>query len=573
MFEKLSFRSRKIVHYSLILCILLIQFLIAGFFYNEFITKKNLKFIEAQLKEIHSLENLTGDSKKELLNAQVDFHKYIISNNRKYLETYFASLHKLDKNLNSIGQFANKYPRLRKVTTVENNDPAKVTKLKSLIDSSYEYSSKTNFKVKNDFPPIRKYNLDYNFDKFNVETKTYTDTVKKKGLFGRLGDAISGKENVRKDSTVVTVKQGRVPDAAVIKAEFDSIMNLVDNHYTVQINKIQENVIQKENNNTAFYKIFINLLTYGNGVMNVYDYAIKNSRTDLEKEYYKQNSVNNRIRMNLIFGAMILMLVISVLIMMLTSIAFSYEKKLKAANVQINTNLEFKNRILGMLSHELRSPLKIIGILINRISEKTDDHEIKEYLKSISFTTNTLLLQSNQILEYTKNQHVKNKLIPVVFNLNEQITSILNSIENYIKTRNNKFIVDKQISPDLMVYSDNTKISQIFMNILGNANKFTENGQIAVGIKMERADDSDILLITEIVDTGVGIAASDLKKIFEPYYQGALSDDIENVGAGLGLSLCKELVELYDGEISVRSEPGKGTTVNFSLNLKIHYEK
>ena len=92
-----------------------------------------------------------------------------------------------------------------------------------------------------------------------------------------------------------------------------------------------------------------------------------------------------------------------------------------------------------MLSHELRSPLKIIGIFINRIGKKTDDKNIKEYLKSISFTNNTLLMQANQILEYTKNQQVENKLIPVVFNLKNEIQSILNSIEPYIETRNNKF--------------------------------------------------------------------------------------------------------------------------------------
>lgn len=573
MFEKLSFRSRRIVHYSLILCILLIQFLIAGFFYNEFITKKNLKFIEAQLKEIYALEHLTDNSKKELINAQVDFQKYITSNDKKYLKTCFESLHKLDKNLDSIGQFRNKYPRLKEVFVTEKNNSVKMQKLKELIDSSYEYSNRANFKIQNNFPAIRKYDLDYNFDKFNIETQTYYDTVKKKGLFGRLGDAISGKENVRKESTVVTVKQGVTPDANAMKAEFDSIMNLINNHYTVQIKKIQTYVVQEENNNAASYKIFRNLLTYGNGVMNIYEYAIANSRTDLEKEYFRQNSINNRIRMNLIFGAMILMLVISLLIMMLTSIAFSYERKLKAANIQINANLEFKNRILGMLSHELRSPLKIIGILIDRITEKTEDHEIKEYLKSIGFTSNTLLLQSNQILEYTKNQHVKNKLIPVVFNLNDQISSILISIENYIKTRNNKFVVNKYINSDLIVFSDNAKISQIFMNILGNANKFTENGQITVNIETKKNDESSIMLLTEIIDTGVGIAEADLKKIFEPYYQGVLSDDIENIGAGLGLNLCKELVELYGGQISVQSERGKGTAVHFSLNLNVHYDE
>lgn len=572
MFEKLSFRSRRIVHYSLIVCVLLLQFIIAGFFYNEFVSKKNLKFLKGQLEEIHSLENLADESKKYLIDAQVDFGKYILNNDTKFLKSYFESINKLDENLNRIGKYENRYPKLKKIELAGKN-PKEERTLKSLIDSSYEYSTKASLKTKNDFPMLRKYHLDYHFNKFDIETKTYSDTVKKKGLFGRLGDAFSGRENVRKESTVITVKHGKVPDTAIIKAEFDSILNVVNNHYTGQIKKMKVSVIQKQNDKAESYEIFSNLLTYGNSILNMYEHAIKNSRTDLEKEYYRQNSTNNRIRMNIIFGAFILMAAMSVLIMLLTRIAFSYERKLKTANVQIVSNLEFKNRILGMFSHELRSPLKIMRILISRINEKTNDEEVKEYLKSFDFTSNTLLIQSNQILEYAKNQHVKNKLMPVRFYLKHQIISILNSIETYINTRNNELILDIDIDPDLVVFSDNAKINQIFMNILGNANKFTEKGKISVTIKTKMVSTESISLFTEVSDTGVGIKESDLKKIFEPYYQGVLSEDIENIGAGLGLSLCKELVELYEGKISVKSEVGKGTTVNFSINLKINNDE
>ena len=223
-----------------------------------------------------------------------------------------------------------------------------------------------------------------------------------------------------------------------------------------------------------------------------------------------------------------------------------------------------------MLSHELRSPLKIIGLFINRINKKTSDEDIKGYLKSISFTNNTLLMQANQILEYTKNQQVENKLIPVVFNLKSEIKSILTSIEPYIETRNNKFVIDDQIDPAIMVDSDDTKINQIFMNILGNANKFTENGQIKVFAATEIVDENTVTLVTKISDTGCGISQSDLEKIFEPYYQGVLSEEIENLGAGLGLSLCKEIIGLYSGNISVSSELNKGTTVSFLINLKLN---
>ncbi len=574
MFKRLfSFRSRKIIHYSLLICILLIQLLIAAFFYNEFVTRKNLAFFEKQLKEVNMLDNLTDNSRKELLNAQNCFQNYIIYEDKKYLDQYFASLHKLGGNLESVNNYGAKYARLKSILTLKKSDSLEIKKLKSLIDSTYEYSAQSNAKPQNSFPKLQKYNADYNFDRFNIETKTFSDTVKKKGLFGRLGDAISGKESVRKDSIVVTVKQGKVPVSAEIKAEVDSIMNQVTNHYTGQIRKIQVTVTEKQNNDGKFYRIFSKLLVYSNGLMNIYDVAIKGSKADLQKEYDKQNSENNRIRTYLIFGAMVLMFIVSILIMFLTRIAFIYEKHLNAANQQIKENLNFKNRILGMLSHELRSPLKIIGLFISRINKKTEDRQIKEYLRSISFTNDSLMLQANQILEYTRNQAVENKLIPVKFNLKNEINSILTSIEPYIQTRNNAFIIHENIRTDLEVYSDNKKINQIFMNILGNANKFTENGQITVEVKTEPVDEDTISLITRITDTGAGISKHDLEKIFEPYYQGVLSEDVENLGAGLGLSLCKEIIELYSGDIAVESETGKGTTVTFTVNLNLINER
>jgi len=566
MLKSLNFRFRKIIHYSLILCILLIQLIIAAFFYNEFVNRKNLIFIEKQLKEIHLLENLTDDSRKELMNAQDFLQKYVVSEDNTYLDSYFKSLNKLGENLDSISRFEQKYPRLKNNAS-QKKDSLELKNLKLLIDSTYQYSTKSNFKINNDLPQLKKYDLDYNLDKFDVETKTYTDSIKKKGLFGRLGDAISGKESVRKESTVITVKQGKKLDASTIKKELDSIINVVDHHYSGEVKKIQVNVKEKQKGNDQFYKMFSNLLMYSNGLMGIYENSIKASKQDLEKEYETQNSKNNKIRTYLIFGAMILMFIVSVLIMILTRIAFVYEKQLNAANKQINENLNFKNRILGMLSHELRSPLKIIGLFINRINKKTDDDKIKEYLKSISFTNDTLLMQANQILEYTKNQAVENKLIPVDFNLKNEITSILSSIEPYIETRNNKFVINENINPDITVYSDNKKINQVFMNILGNANKFTENGQISVTVNTEKIDDNTITMTTKINDTGAGISQSDLEKIFEPYYQGVLSEDVENLGAGLGLSLCKEIVALYSGNIFVESELGKGTTVTFSVNL------
>lgn len=572
--KSMSFRLRKVVQYSLIFCILLIQCIIAGFFYNEFINRKNLTFIENQLKEVHVLENLTDDSRKELINAQDFFQKYVMSEDKQFLESYFNSVNKLTKNLDSINHFKYQNPRLKNILESHQKEVGETKNLKKLVDSTYKFSTSSNTRIPDELPKLTKYKFDYNFDKFEVQTKTYSDTVKKKGLFGRLGDAIAGKENVRKDSVVVTVKGGKILDVPTVKNEFDSIVNSINNHYTKEVQMIRVKMGKNNDNSkiesNKFFSTFNSLLVYSNELMNIYEFAVKDSKADLEKEYAHQNSESNKIRKYLVLGLMVLMFIVSILIMYFTRIAFIYERKLNTANKQISENLNFKNRILGMLSHELRSPLKIIGIFINRINKKTTDESIKEYLKSISFTNNTLLMQANQILEYTKNQHVENKLIPVVFNLKNEITSILTSIEPYIETRNNKFIVQENIDPNIVVFSDNTKINQVFMNILGNANKFTENGQISVDTSAEKTDEKTVTLTTKISDTGAGISKSDLEKIFEPYYQGVLSNEVENLGAGLGLSLCKEIVELYGGNISVTSEQNEGTTVSFVINLKLN---
>lgn len=566
--KSLPFKWRKIVHYSLVICILLIQITIAGFFYNEFISRKNITFIDKQLKEVQSLEDLTDDSRKELINAQDFFQKYVVSKDNQYLKAYFNSVDRLTKNLDSINNFKFQNPNLKSFSIARKKDSLKIENLKLLVDSTQEFSKNSDLKTTIQLPQLKKFDTDFNFEKFDVQTKTISDSVPKKGIFGRLKDAFAGKENVRKDSTIVTIKSGKAAKSTKIKTELDSIITSANNHYLREVQKIRVSVTKYKDNSGDFYHTFNSLLVYSNKLMNIYDEAIKGSKSELEKEYKAQNSKNNRIREYLVLGLMVLMFIVSILIMYFTRIAFIYESKLKVANKQIGENLKFKNRILGMLSHELRSPLKIIGLFINRINKKTSDEDIKGYLKSISFTNNTLLMQANQILEYTKNQQVENKLIPVVFNLKSEIKSILTSIEPYIETRNNKFVIDDQIDPAIMVDSDDTKINQIFMNILGNANKFTENGQIKVFAATEIVDENTVTLVTKISDTGCGISQSDLEKIFEPYYQGVLSEDIENLGAGLGLSLCKEIIGLYSGNISVSSELNKGTTVSFSINLK-----
>ncbi|ASE60704.1 sensor histidine kinase [Chryseobacterium indologenes] len=564
-YKFLNFKLRKIVHYSLILCILLIQGIIAIFFYNEFVNEKKLKFIKTQLEESRALGGLTDNSRKDFMDAQDHLQKYMINQDNKELNLYFQSLRKLKNNFDKIGEYEKASPRLKNTLAKQKIDTLKVTRLKSLMDSVYKTSLKPP--VKMDEKPYEPEKYKNNFENLNIQTRTYADTIKKKGFMGRLKDAITGKVNVQKESTVVTLTNNKTVDLSNLKSEVSNVMKSMDKHYAAEVKKVQLYAARNQRNNIQFYSNFSKLLVYSNGLIDVYENAIRDFKSELEKEYSKQSSANNKIRTYLVLGLMVLMFIVSILIMYFTRVAFIYERKLNAANEEIKNNLSFKNRILGMLSHDLRSPLKIINIFIDKIYRTTDDETIKDYLKSIKFTNSTLLLQSNQILEYTKNQDAEKKLINTVFNLKDEISSIVKVITPYIETRNNKFVVTDRIPEGTMVNSDSIRMNQIFMNILGNANKFTENGQIDLTMITETIGEHKIAFTTTVADTGIGISESDLKKIFEPYYQGTVSDEVDNLGAGLGLNLCKEIVELFDGDISISSKLHKGTKITFKLIL------
>ena len=136
-----------------------------------------------------------------------------------------------------------------------------------------------------------------------------------------------------------------------------------------------------------------------------------------------------------------------------------------------------------------------------------------------------------------------------------------------LETKGNKIELKTNLNSDCEVYSDAAKIHQLFYNIIGNANKFTKNGLVSIIVDIEKISDYELNLKVEIKDDGAGISEDDLKNVFESYFQGTISEKVNDLGVGLGLNLCKEIVELFNGEIKIESKEGKGTKVSFNLIL------
>lgn len=560
-------KYRQLIHYSLIACTLLIQIIISIFIYNEYFNAKKLEAIEKQLQETHVLKNLMEDSRKELLNAQDHLQKYVFDNDIFFLESYFRSLRNFNKNIDSISAYENINPALKHFINSRKEELSKLPNLETLISSVYRefkkpLPEKVPFKIEGfDVKRITK--------KYDTKIEHTSDSILKKGLFSRLKDAIKNNVNVKREIITITTTYEDSLNTDKIKTNVDSIVNAINSHYSNEIKKYESGIISAQTRNNNLYQIYDQLIVFGNNWMEIYNIAINVLSKNLEKQYDEQNSINNKIRKYSVLGLMILMFLVLILIIYYTRQSFLYQRELKVAYEKNNRNLNFKNRILGMLSHEIRSPLKIINLLIDRINKKTKDENIADYLKSIKFTNNSLLIQANQILEYTKNQEKQIELKPVEFNLRNEIEAILHAFQPYIESRNNVFEIQNEINPETIVLADNIKIHQVFTNILGNANKFTENGKIKVKANTTNSNESKLKFHVSVSDTGTGISESDIEKIFEPYFQGMISDEIDNLGAGLGLNLCKEIIDVFGGNIYAESTLGKGTTVSFEINLNI----
>lgn len=561
-------KYRQPIHYLLIASIILIQIIILVFFYNEYFNEKKLTSIENQIKETRVLKTLTDDSRKELLNAQNHLQKFTTNQDKKFLEEYFKSLRKLSVNIDSINIYGNADSVFKNPINTK-DEISKLKDFENLIESTYKASQKPIDKKSP--PKIEKIEIkDRPAELVDVEVYYVTDsTTKKKKFFQRIGDAIQGNVDVKRDTAVIITKYNNSVDTAKVKSDFDSTINVINEHYLQEIKKYETHITSVDSKNRNLYTNYDNLIILSNDLMGIYDNKVQDFSSGLETEYYEQNSLNNKIRRYAVMGLMVLMFFVLALLIYTTQLTFLYEKELKTANHKINQNLNFKNRIIGMLSHEIRAPLKIINIFTKRIRKKTDDENVIEYLKSIEFTNNSLLIQANQVLEYAKNQEKKVELHQTKFNLKEEINSILKMFEPYIESRNNEFFIQNDIPTEILICADRIKIHQLFINLLGNANKFTENGKIEVLTHTTTENEKLIKLHVTIADSGIGISKSDLDKIFEPYFQGIVSTEINNLGAGLGLSLCKEIVQLFGGKISAYSTPGKGTNLIFEIKLNV----
>jgi len=241
-----------------------------------------------------------------------------------------------------------------------------------------------------------------------------------------------------------------------------------------------------------------------------------------------------------------------------------YEAKSQAEQIS-----KIKSQFISTISHELRTPLYgVVGISSLLLEKETASEKDKKLFNSLKFSADYLLDLVNKVLKVSKIDSEKKELVKTPTNLLFLAQNIVQSFEHQSQKKDNKLILEYTDTIPSLLNIDALRVSEVLINLIGNAIKFTKNGKIWLRIKMLSSDSKFVRIKCEVEDTGIGIPENQKEYIFEEFSQvGSIYDNKQ--GTGLGLSIVKSLLQIMDSTIQFKSKKGVGSIFYFNLDLEI----
>jgi signal transduction histidine kinase/CheY-like chemotaxis protein len=539
--------------------------LIFSLWYNQNTNENELADSFRKASRQSLIMSYSGEVTKNYFDAEDSFMEYLYSYDRSALHKYRNSLSLMTSYLDSLNRLLNKDEKTLPNIQSKKEKEKKIIVLRKELDSLIKYRVDPVSESNPEIFTLKPYNHKKVMKSISYDTIRSSEGVEKKGFFKRIGNAIAGKYDVEKEEFryYMTMTFGAVEKTGTPEEQMANIFNSTRQYYEKEFGRLRNTYSNLREIDRELMAINKKILKNSQDIILLYDKSVQESN----KQQFEKALENLKNKRSLIATLMIVMSICTGLLLLYSIFAYHFEKKLAAAKIEAEKNVEFKNRIIGMLSHEMRSPLSIISNLTNKLISTKMDGAQNDMAKSLNFTSNSLHITVNQILDFFKNENGKLQLYNSKTVLKNEITSIVESLKSLADAKKIELVSRIDDSLQNEVWADSGKIHQLFYNMIGNAIKFTSKGNITVDCRFTEVNDK-FKLDVKIKDTGAGIPKEDLDKIFDKYYQSKFHKDQASFGAGLGLSLCKEIIELYDGEIRVESEPGTGTEISFHLFLE-----
>lgn len=294
-------------------------------------------------------------------------------------------------------------------------------------------------------------------------------------------------------------------------------------------------------------------------------------KMEAEKKIQDQKLINIKIFITLICIIFLTTLIILYSQFKLNKVRRKSNTKLQKANEELLIAKEkaeeatkVKSQFVSTISHELRTPLYgVIGIT-DIIEVEHPELENSPHLKALKFSANYLLSLVNDILKVYKFEENKVVLENNLFNLEDKLETIKNSMDNIALKYNNDIYIKVAKNIPEYIIGDSIRLSQIIINLMSNSLKFTQNGRVTIEATLESVNKSQYYIKFKVIDTGSGIPIEYQNKVFDKFVQIDRKED-DYQGTGLGLTIVRKLIDLFKGEIKLESEVGKGTIFTFII--------
>ena len=246
----------------------------------------------------------------------------------------------------------------------------------------------------------------------------------------------------------------------------------------------------------------------------------------------------------------------------------TYEENLEKAKLKAEKLVRLRQDFLANMSHEIRTPMNAIIGFTDIVLENELKFPVRDKLEKIKQSGENLLVIINDILDITKIETGKLGVEKINFSLEKVLDNVMNQLETIAKSKKVRLVFSKDSDVPENIKGDPVRLYQILTNLLDNAIKFTEKGFVELRVKILEFRSSNSKIQFEIEDTGIGIPLSKQGRVFDSFTQASVNTTRKFGGSGLGLSICKKLVHLLDGEIWLKSEKNVGSTFFFTISAE-----